>query len=134
MFRGSKPRKVWRLLLIDDDEGLQELFRVAMTKEGFEVACASDGALGLAKIPVFHPDFILLDVMMPNLNGFEVLHRMQAERIHIPTIVITGYSDPANEQILRQEPNVLDYFTKPVRFPELAARIRAHLESGSPRY
>src|SRR4051812_7887871 len=103
-----------RLLIIDDDDSLRELFEFAMEKEGFFVASAEDGVKGLAKAAVFNPDLIVLDLMMPNLSGFEVIHRMQADGLKTPVIVITGYSDQANEQVLRQEPNVVDFFKKPI--------------------
>ncbi|MBI4375845.1 MAG: response regulator [Elusimicrobia bacterium] len=114
-----------RLLIIDDDEDLQELFRRFMEKEGFNVAAAGDGLLGLAKAHAFNPDLIVLDLMMPNLNGFDTLHRLQKEGLgRIPVIVITGFSEQASEQVIRQEPNVVDFLSKPIKYGELTALIR----------
>ena len=120
----TEPRAT-RLLVIDDDESLLEVFQLTMTREGFEVAEAADGLKGLAKIAVFKPDVIVLDLMMPNLNGFETIHRLQREGFgNIPVIVITGYSDRANVHILRQEPNVVEFLVKPIDYASLAASIR----------
>jgi adenylate cyclase len=117
-----------RLLIIDDDTGLLEIFRLFMEKQGFSVASAEDGLLGLEKAKVFKPHLIVLDLMMPKLNGFEVIHRLQAEGLGaIPVIIITGFSNPANEQILRQEPNVVDFLSKPVDHAALVKRIRSLL-------
>lgn len=126
----SAPESAKRLLVIDDDDGLRELFKHFMAREGYIVAEAEDGVVGLAKIPVFKPQLIVLDLMMPNLNGFEVLHRLQKDSLgHIPVIIITGYSESANEQILRQEPNVVEFLKKPIAYAELVKLIRRLLEA-----
>ena len=120
----AKPR----LLIVDDDESLRELFNIYMRKAGFDVAAAEDGELGLAKAAVFRPHLIVVDLMMPRLNGFEVIHRLQAgELAHVPVIVVTGFSETANEALIRQEPNVLDFLSKPISYPDLARRIREAL-------
>lgn len=117
-----------RVLVIDDDEGLRELFDLYMRKAGFNVASAEDGVLGLAKAAVFQPHLIVVDLMMPRLNGFEVIHRLQAgELARVPVIVVTGFSETANEALIRQEPNVLDFLSKPISYPDLARRIREAL-------
>jgi DNA-binding response OmpR family regulator len=113
-----------RLLIIDDDEGLRELFELAMEKEGFLVAGAEDGLKGLAKAAVYKPHLIVLDLMMPNLSGFEVIHRLQQTSPEIPVVIITGYSDESNEQLLRQEPNCVDFLKKPIKYSELAQFVR----------
>lgn len=119
-----------RVLVIDDDEGLRELFDLYMRKAGFNVASAEDGVLGLAKAAVFQPHLIVVDLMMPRLNGFEVIHRLQAgELARVPVIVVTGFSETANEALIRQEPNVLDFLSKPISYPDLARRIREALAS-----
>lgn len=112
-----------RLLLIDDDDSVRELFMLAMGKR-FNVAVAEDGAKGLAKLAAFKPHLIVLDLMMPHLNGFEVIHKLQ-ELGHqgIPVVVITGYSDKANEGIVSAEPNVVAFFHKPLKYEELTAKI-----------
>lgn len=122
-----------RLLVVDDDEGLCEVFDHYMTKKGFQVAAAADGALGLAKVPVWKPHLIVLDLMMPNLNGFEFLHRLRDTPFNaVPVIVMTGFSDEANEEIVRKEPNVVEFLRKPVDYGRLAARIAELLAETKP--
>lgn len=124
----KKEEELPRLLVIDDDEGLCEVFDHFMTKRGFHVASAADGALGLAKLPVWKPQLIVLDLMMPNLNGFDVLHRLRdTEFKAVPVIVMTGFSDEANEALARREPNVVDFLKKPVDYRMLADRIKGIL-------
>lgn len=119
----TEPKTDKRILLIDDDESLRELFVLAMSKR-FNAAVAEDGVKGLAKVAAFKPHLIVLDLMMPHLDGFGVIHKLQAEGLQdIPVIVITGYSDQANESIISQEPNVLAFFHKPLKFDELIAKI-----------
>ncbi len=118
------PDPAKRLLIIDDDDSLRELFELLMEKEGFIVAGAADGRLGLKKEAAFKPHLIVLDLMMPNLSGFEVIHLLQAQAPQVPVIIITGYSDQANEHVLRQEPNVVDFLKKPIQYAELAALIK----------
>jgi len=116
-----------RILLIDDDEDLRELFQMAMGKR-FNVAVAEDGLKGLAKVPAFKPDLIVLDLMMPLLDGFGVIHKLQEQGLQaIPVVVITGYSDQASENIVSSEPNVVAFLRKPLKFDELIARIGAIL-------
>jgi two-component system OmpR family response regulator len=119
----ADPANAKRLLLIDDDESLRELFELAMGKR-FNVAVAEDGVKGLAKVAAFKPHLIVLDLMMPHLNGFEVIHQLQALGFNdIPVIVVTGYSDKANESIVGSEANVVAFFAKPLKFDELTAKI-----------
>ena len=120
----TDPSAAKRLLIIDDDEDLRDIFERYMAKEGFTVSSAEDGLKGLARIAVFKPDLIVLDLMMPNLNGFEVLHKMQQEKINVPVIVVTGFSQSANEQIIRQEPNVVEFVKKPIQYKELTVLIK----------
>ena len=119
----ADPASDKRVLLIDDDDSLRELFELAMAKR-FNVAVAEDGVKGLAKVAAFKPHVIVLDLMMPHLNGFEVIHKLQAGDFKdLPVIVITGYSDRANEGIVTMEANVVAFFHKPLKFDELIAKI-----------
>lgn len=114
-----------RLLIVDDHVGLRELFLFHMKAEGFKVAEAEDGLQGLAKIKSFKPDLIVLDMMMPNLNGLEMLRRMKGEGLPpIPVIVITAYGESFNKETLLAQPGVRDYMSKPVNYDDLAVRIR----------
>ena len=116
------------MLVIDDDEDLRHLMRVMLVRAEFEVIDAEDGEAGLALARTRVPDLIILDLMMPKLDGFGVLRGMQAEGLRMPVIIVTGYSEKANEQILRSETNVVDLMPKPVKYDELLAVIRRALK------
>lgn len=116
------------MLVIDDDEDLRALMRLMLGKAEFDVIEAEDGEAGLALIRTRFPDLVILDLMMPKLDGFGVLRGMQAESLKIPVVIVTGYSEKANEQILRSESNVVELLPKPVRYDELLAIIRRALK------
>ena len=117
-----------RLLVVDDDESLRELFRFSMEKEGFAVGEAVDGVDGLQKTPEFEPDMIVVDLMMPNLGGFEMVRNLQALGFgKIPVVVITAYSDQSSEDMIRQERNVIEFIKKPINYGALAQFIRSKL-------
>lgn len=115
------------VLVIDDDEELRLLMSHMLGKAGFEVLGAEDGEMGLARARTRAPDLIVLDLMMPKLDGFGVLRALQAEKLRIPVVVVTGYSSEANEQILRSEPLVAGLLEKPVKYDELIGLIRSVL-------
>lgn len=112
------------VLVIDDDDDLRELMRVMLGKAGYEVVDAADGVAGLALARTRAPDLIVLDLMMPKLDGFGVLRGMRAEGLRIPVVVVTGYSETANAQILRSDLGVVELLPKPVKYDELIALIR----------
>ena len=119
------PPALKRLLVIDDDDSLGDLFRLEMQQEGFSVEQATDGLKGLAKVPIFKPDVIVLDLLMPNLNGFDTLMRLQSEGYgKIPVVVMTSQSSPSNEKLIREQPNVVEFIRKPIQFDLLAALFR----------
>ncbi len=116
-----------RVLLIDDDQLVRSLFELEMAKD-FSVAVAEDGAKGLAAVAAFKPHLIVLDLMMPFLDGFEVIQQLQVRGFKdIPVLVITGDGDQANESIVSKEPNVAAFFHKPLKFHELIAKINSLL-------
>jgi CheY-like chemotaxis protein len=119
------PAPLPRLLVVDDNTDLLELFQLAISREGFEVAVAEDGAKALGMLSAFKPDLILLDLMMPVLDGFQVIERLKAERIlDIPVIIMTGYWEEAHERELRREPMVAEFLRKPVKVAELLPLLR----------
>jgi CheY-like chemotaxis protein len=113
-----------RLLVIDDDDGIREVFRFTMEKEGFIVEEAADGNTGLQQVPEFEPDLIVVDLMMPNGNGFEVIRNLQVLGFaKIPVVVMTGYTDASSEESVKQERNVIALLKKPVNYTELLGII-----------
>src|SRR5579862_7455771 len=114
-----------RLLIIDDDVELCGLLNEFLRREGFGVECAHDGLTGLeqAKQPGY--DLIILDVMLPGLDGFEILKRLRAES-RVPVIMLTARGEDV-DRIIGLELGADDYLPKPFNPRELAARIRAIL-------
>lgn len=113
------------LLIIDDDESLTELLGAYLSKQGFGVKVASDGLEGLKSLFNFKPDLVVLDVTMPQRDGWETLERMR-EASDVPVIMLTSRSE--EQDILRGfSQGADDYVTKPFSFAEMAARIQAVL-------
>jgi len=118
----SSPK---RILLIDDDQELAELLSEYLASEGFELVCCFDGISGLAKAFDDNIDLILLDVMMPGLNGFEVLRALGSQH-KTPILMLTAKGDEA-DRVLGLELGADDYLAKPYNHRELLARIKAIL-------
>ena len=115
-----------RILVVDDESSISELLSIALRYEGFEVATASDGSKALARWSDFRPDLILLDVMMPGLDGFEVAKRLAERRNEAPIIFLTA-RDTTEDKIRGLTIGGDDYVTKPFSIEELVARVRAVL-------
>ncbi len=114
------------ILVIDDDPAVTSLLKRGLSYEGFAVATATSGAEGLA-IAREHPsDLVILDVMMPGLNGFEVLQRLRAGDERLPVLMLTARDAPA-DQVQGLESGADDYVMKPFTFGVLLARIHALL-------
>jgi DNA-binding response OmpR family regulator len=117
-----------RLLIVDDEEPLREVFRIFMEKAGFIVDEAEDGVAGLERAKLARPDLIVLDLMMPRLSGFDVLHRLAETSLkEVPVIVITGFSNVANEELIKQERAVIAFLKKPIVYAELVKTIKKAL-------
>ena len=119
-----------RVLLIDDDARLHELLASYLTQNGFSVTVASDGKKGLAALETGTFDAILLDVMMPGIDGIEVCKRVRA-RSNIPIVMLTAKGDET-DRVVGLELGADDYVSKPFSPRELLARIRAVLRRTSP--
>ncbi|MDC4223883.1 MAG: response regulator [Candidatus Manganitrophus sp.] len=121
-----------QILIVDDNEDSCQVFTRFLRKEGYEVILASDGDEGLQKIEQSRPDLVLLDVMLPGINGFEVCRRVKNNPSlrSIPIFIITAGIDPAlQEQGLNVGAEEL--LSKPVRQPDLILKIRSHLDKPS---
>lgn len=119
------------VLLVDDDPGVRELLSLYFSKSDFTVRTAADGEQALAEVRRQAPDLIILDIMMPGLDGFEVCRRVQAET-DIPIIFLTARDDDL-EPIIGLELGADDYVTKPFNAREVVARARAVLRRGRGR-
>jgi len=123
--REKLPLPNKRILIIDDDHELAQLLRDYLTPYNFEVHCCFDGQSGLEHALDMHFDIILLDVMMPKLNGFEVLKALGPAH-HTPVLMLTAKGDN-NDKVLGLELGADDYLAKPFHHQELLARINAIL-------
>jgi DNA-binding response OmpR family regulator len=115
-----------RILVADDDEKLQELLHLYLTKEGFDVIQAKDGVEALEKESREHPSLILLDIMMPRMDGLEVCRELRRQRNTVPIIILSAKGEDY-DRILGLELGADDYMTKPFHPREAVARIKAVL-------
>lgn len=113
------------VLVIDDDAALCKLVKRFLTGEGFHIETATGGAQGAERALAGQYDLIVLDVMMPGMNGFEVLRRVRSQS-NLPVLMLTAKGD-ALDRVLGLEMGADDYLAKPFHPQELAARIRAIL-------
>ena len=120
-----------RVLLLEDEQDVAELIRYNLAKEGYEVTVASSGVDALRRAQELRPDVILLDIMVPQLNGWEVCRRLKQDPdlAAIPVIMVTGRVDEG-DKVLGFELGADDYVTKPFSPRELVARIRAVARRG----
>lgn len=117
-----------RVLVVDDDEKSLLLLSVKLEREGYEVEKATNGAEGLAKVQAFKPDLVLMDVMMPHMDGYEALRRLKSreETRYIPVIMLTGRAE-VEDKVLGFEVGAEDYINKPYSLQEVAARVKSLL-------
>jgi len=117
-----------RVLIVDDDIDTLKLVGLMLERQGYEIAVASNGTIGLKKAAEEKPDLILLDVMMPDLDGYEVTRRLRADPslAHIPIIMITAKT-MVDDKVAGFEAGVDDYLTKPTHPAELTAHVKAVL-------
>ncbi len=114
-----------RILIVDDEAAIAEIIMYNLQNEGFEVETASDGMECLKKIGEKHFDLILLDIMMPKLDGFETLREIRKEH-RTPVIMLTAKEEEV-DKILGLELGADDYVVKPFSMRELIARVKANL-------
>jgi DNA-binding response OmpR family regulator len=117
---------VTRILVVDDDPAVTSVLRRGLSYEGYTVTIAADGPAGLAAAREAPPDLVVLDIMMPGLNGLEVLRRLRAADATLPVLMLTARDTPA-EQVQGLETGADDYMVKPFSFEVLLAHIRALL-------
>ena len=117
------------ILIVDDNSANLGVLSDALSQAGFEVRVAKSGKMALERVKYALPDLILLDVMMPEMDGFETCRRLQAnpETTHIPVIFMTALSDTANK-VEGFKLGAVDYITKPFQQEEVLARVKLHLK------
>jgi DNA-binding response OmpR family regulator len=123
------------ILIIEDDWSAVRILELSLKQEGYQIITALDGERGLELARAQLPDLVLLDVMMPGMNGFEVCSQLRANPVtaHLPIVIITVRSQKADKETA-SEFGVSGYITKPFRRAELVATIKAALaeKRGSP--
>jgi two-component system OmpR family response regulator len=115
-----------RLLVVDDEPNILELLSASLRYAGFEVATAPDGQEALKVANSFKPDLLLLDVMMPGIDGFEVVRRLRQAGREVPVLFLTA-KDATEDKITGLTLGGDDYVTKPFSLEEVIARVRAVL-------
>ena len=120
-----------RILVVEDEQDVAELLRYHFTKEGYDVVVAGNGTDAVKRARDVRPELILLDIMVPQLNGWEVCRRLKAEEETraIPIIMVTGRVEEG-DKVLGFELGADDYVTKPFSPRELVARVRAVVRRG----
>jgi DNA-binding response OmpR family regulator len=113
-----------KLLIVEDETHMADLLRKGLTEEGHNAICAYDGAEGLDLAKSYEFDAIILDVMMPKLNGYDLAKRLRAEKIRTPILMLTA-KDTVPDIVRGLDLGVDDYMTKPFSFDELLARLRS---------
>lgn len=117
-----------RVLAVDDDEMNLALLTAKLEREGYEVGNARNGLEALKKAKDFHPDLIIMDVMMPQMDGYEALRRLKSseETRYIPVIMLTGRAE-IEDKVMGFEVGAEDYINKPYSLHEVAARVKSLL-------
>ena len=115
-----------RILIADDDRAIREALARALSLEGYDVVQASDGAAALSQIEAMSPDAVVLDVMMPNVDGLTVCRVLRAERNRVPVLMLTARTETP-DRVAGLDAGADDYLPKPFDLDELLARLRALL-------
>ena len=120
------------VLIVDDTPANVDILKVILSREGYNVSMAPNGEVALKVIPRSMPDLILMDVMMPGLNGFEVCEKLKADEAtkEIPVIFVTAKAE-TDDIVKAFDVGGVDYITKPYQYREVLSRIKTHLQNQS---
>jgi len=121
-----------RVLVVDDDKAVRESLRRSLEFNGYDVSLAADGAEALAGIAASDPDVVVMDVMMPRLDGLETTKALRKAGNDLPILVLTA-RDAVGDRVEGLDAGADDYLTKPFALQELLARLRALLRRAVPR-
>lgn len=121
-----------KVLVVDDDEDLAKLVQIILTQEGYDVAWAQNGKVGIEMVDSFGPDLIILDVMMPELDGFSACKKLKdSDKSEIPVILLTGVAEQIRttdyplDGVLRSDAE--EYLEKPVNPEEILEVVKKYL-------
>jgi two-component system OmpR family response regulator len=121
-----EPTRSQRILVVDDEPSIVDAVATSLRYEGFEVTEATNGRLALAEAQERPPDLIVLDIMLPDLDGLEVTRRLRADGIRVPVLFLTA-KDAVEDRVAGLTVGGDDYVTKPFALVELVARVHAIL-------
>lgn len=116
---------VAKILVVDDDPAINEMLTIVLEAEGFQTSSVTDGAEAVGAFQSFDPDLILLDLMLPGVNGIDICREIRKQSA-VPIVMLTAKTDTV-DVVLGLESGADDYITKPFKPKELIARIRARL-------
>ena len=116
-----------RILVVDDDPSLAEMLTIVLRGEGFDTAVIGDGTQALTAVRELRPDLVLLDLMLPGMNGIDVCRVLRADS-GVPIVMLTAKTDTV-DVVLGLESGADDYIVKPFKPKELVARMRARLRA-----
>jgi two-component system OmpR family response regulator len=122
----AAPSEPVRILVVDDEPNIADVVSMALRYQGFAVESADDGAGAIAAVRTFMPHLMVLDIMLPDMEGFEVAKRLGAQRLGLPIVFLTA-RDATEDKVRGLTLGGDDYVTKPFSLEELVARIRAIL-------
>ncbi|WP_420806821.1 response regulator [Abyssisolibacter fermentans] len=117
-----------KILVVDDEKPIADILRFNLEKEGYDVSLAYDGDEAVKKAFMYEPDLMLLDVMLPNKDGFQVLKEIR-QKLNTPILMLTAKEEEV-DKILGLELGADDYITKPFSMRELLARVKANIRRG----
>jgi DNA-binding response OmpR family regulator len=120
------PDRAPRILLVDDEQPIQTLLSFPLQRDGYEVVVAGDGREALARFAEQPPDLVVLDVMLPRMDGLEVCKRLRAKGETVPIIMLTAKAEEI-DKVLGLELGADDYITKPFSMREFRSRVKAAL-------
>jgi two-component system OmpR family response regulator len=123
---GAAPEAEARLLVVDDEPNIVELLSASLRYAGFDVATATNGRDALLAVRSYRPDLLVLDVMMPGMDGFDVVRRLRSESVEAPVLFLTARGT-TEDKITGLTVGGDDYVTKPFSLEEVIARIRVIL-------
>lgn len=115
-----------QILVVEDDESIQLGLRMTLEANGYSVRVAGDGRTGLELALTRSSDLMILDIMLPEMNGYELLRRLKEEYVDIPVLILSARSGD-DDKVVGLDLGAEDYITKPFSVPELLARVRAAL-------